>query len=237
MDQIIEFFKHLINPEWIIQNGGFYLILAIVFAETGLFIGFFLPGDSLLFIAGIYGEMLGESFFNMPLVVIMTLIAITGVLGNMVGYWFGRKSGPILFKRKDTFFFKKKHLWQAKEVYDKYGGGAIFVARFLPVVRTFAPIVAGIVGMERKKFMFWNIIGSFSWVFSMMLAGHYLDKAFPTLKNHLEWIIIIIVVITTLPVAIKFIFGKTTIHSHFDEFGNPIEIPPATKEKEEEIKS
>lgn len=237
MDQIIEFFKHLINPQWIIDHGGLYLILAIIFAETGLFVGFFLPGDSLLFIAGIYGGLLSESFFNMPFVVIMTMIALTGVIGNMVGFWFGRKSGPLLFKKKDTFLFRKKHLWQAKEFYDKYGGGAIFIARFLPVVRTFAPIVAGIVGMERKKFMFWNIVGSFSWVFSMMMAGHYLDKAFPNLKNHLEWIIIIIIVITTLPVAIKVIFGKTTIHAHFDEYGNPIEKPVEEEAVEEEKKS
>lgn len=234
MDQIIDFFKHILNPEWIIANGGYYLILAIIFAETGLFIGFFLPGDSLLFVAGIYAELLAESFFNMPLVVMMTIIAIMGVLGNIVGYWFGRKTGPILFKRKDSFLFKKKHLWQAKEVYDKYGGGAIFVARFLPIVRTFAPIIAGIVGMERKKFMFWNIVGSFTWVFSLMLAGHFLDKAFPTLKNHLEWIIVIIVVITTLPVAFKMIFGKSGIHAHFDEFGNPIETPKP--EEKEEVK-
>ncbi|WP_109698296.1 DedA family protein [Chitinophaga deserti] len=236
MDQIIEFFKHLINPEWIIENGGYYLILAIIFAETGLFVGFFLPGDSLLFVAGIYGERLAESFFNMPLVVAMTLIAIMGVLGNIVGYWFGRKSGPILFKRKDTWLFKKKHLWQAKEVYDKYGGGAIFVARFLPVVRTFAPIIAGIVGMERKKFMFYNIIGSFTWVFSLMLAGHFLGKAIPTLTDHLEWIIIIIVVLTTAPVLYKLVFGKSVIHSHFDEFGNPIEAPKEDEKEKEQIK-
>lgn len=233
MDQIIEFFKHLISPEWIIQHGGLYLILGIIFAETGLFVGFFLPGDSLLFVAGIYGEELSASFFNMPFVVVMALIAIMGILGNMVGFWFGKKSGPLLFKRKDTFLFKKKHLWQAKEVFDKYGAGAVFIARFLPVVRTFTPIVAGIVNMERKKFMFWNVVGSVAWVFSMMLAGHYLNKAFPNLKDHLEWIIIIIVVITTLPVIIKLVFGKSTIHDHFDEFGNPIEIP----EKKEEIKS
>lgn len=230
MDQLIEFFKHLINPQWIIDHGGLYLILGIIFAETGLFVGFFLPGDSLLFVAGIYGDLLSQSFFDMPFLVIMTLIALAGVIGNVVGFWFGRKSGPLLFKKKDTFFFRKKHLWQAKEFYDKYGGGAIFVARFLPVVRTFAPIVAGIVNMERRKFMFWNVIGSFAWVFSMMLAGHYLDKFFPDLKNHLEVIILIIILITTLPVLYKLVFGKTTIHSHFDEFGNPIEPPAKTEE-------
>ncbi|MEZ2445293.1 membrane-associated protein [Chitinophaga sp. W3I9] len=208
MDQIIEFFKHLINPSWIIEHGGLYLLLGIIFAETGLFIGFFLPGDSLLFVAGIYSEDLCRSFFDLPFVVIMFLIATAGVLGNMVGFWFGKKSGPILFKKKDTFFFRKKHLHQAHEFFVKYGGGAIFFARFLPIIRTFAPIVAGIVGMDGKKFMFFNIIGSFAWVFSMMLAGHYLDKAFPNLKDHLELIILVIVVITTLPVLIKVVFGK-----------------------------
>jgi len=213
MDQLIELFKHLINPQWIIEHGGLYLLLIIIFAETGLFVGFFLPGDSLLFVAGIYGGLISDSFYNVPFVVIMLMISIAGVMGNMVGFWFGLKSGPILFSRKDTFFFKKKHLYQAKEFYDKYGGGAIFLARFLPIIRTFAPIVAGIVKMERKKFMFFNIISSFSWVFSMMLAGHYLDKFFPTLKDHLELVVIILILITTLPVLLKLFFGKTK-HAH-----------------------
>jgi membrane-associated protein len=226
MDQIIELFKHLINPKWIIDHGGLYLLLAIVFAETGLFIGFFLPGDSLLFVAGIYGDLLSESFFNMPFFAIMTLIAVAGVLGNMVGFWFGRKSGPLLFSRKDTFFFKKKYLYQAKEFYEKYGGGAIFLARFLPIVRTFAPIVAGIVQMDRKKFMVFNIASSFTWVFSMMLAGHYLDKLFPNLKDHLEWIILVIILITTLPVIIKLVFGKIK-PQHQHEPVKPEEKDPA----------
>jgi membrane-associated protein len=213
MDQLIELFKHLINPKWIIEHGGIYLLLGIIFAETGLFVGFFLPGDSLLFIAGIYGGIISDNFYNVPFAVIMLMVAIAGVLGNMVGFWFGRKSGPLLFSRKDTFFFKKKYLYQAKEFYDKYGGGAIFFARFLPIIRTFAPIVAGIVQMERKKFMFFNIISSFAWVFSMMLAGHYLDKFFPTLKDHLELVVIILIIITTLPVLLKLFFGKTK-HVH-----------------------
>ncbi|WP_343693765.1 VTT domain-containing protein [Chitinophaga sp.] len=208
MDQFLELFKHLINPEWIINHGGLYLLLIIIFAETGLFVGFFLPGDSLLFVAGIYGGLLSNAFYDVPFLVIMIMIAVAGVLGNFVGFWFGRKSGPLLFSRKDTFLFKKRHLYQAKEFYDKHGGGAIFLARFLPIIRTFAPIVAGIVGMDRKKFMFFNIISSFTWVFSMMLAGHYLDKAFPSLKEHLELIVIILILITTLPVLIKLFFSK-----------------------------
>lgn len=213
MDQFIELFKHLINPAWIIEHGGLYLLLIIIFAETGLFVGFFLPGDSLLFLAGFYGSMLSASFYDMPLIVIMSMVAIAGIIGNAVGFWIGRKSGPLLFSRKDTLFFKKKHLYQAKELYDKHGGGAIFLARFMPIVRTFAPIVGGIVQMDKKKFMFYNIVSSFVWVFSMMLAGHYLGKAFPGLQKHLELIIIILILITTLPVLIKLFFGKTKHHA------------------------
>jgi membrane-associated protein len=130
----------------------------------------------------------------------------------MVGYWFGKKSGPFLFHRKDTFFFKKKYLFQAKEFYEKHGGQAIVFARFLPIIRTFAPIIAGVVVMTRSKFMFYNIIGCIAWVFTMLMAGHYLDKFFMNsfgldLKKHLELIILIIVVITTLPVIYKIFFG------------------------------
>ena len=154
----------LLQPQWYIDNGGLWFVLFIVFAETGLFAGFFLPGDSLLFVAGIYSYELVESglgfsggaFIN--LLILGLIISIAGILGNFVGYWFGRKSGPFLFERKDTFFFRKKYLFQAKDFYDKHGGGAIVMARFLPIVRTFAPIVAGIVGMEKKKFTYYNTI-------------------------------------------------------------------------------
>jgi len=212
--------KDLLLPEFYINNGGLWLILFIVFAETGLMVGFFLPGDSLLFVAGIYSKMLihsiipgglGSDFAD--LMVLFVLISICGILGNMAGYWFGRQGGPFLFERKDTFFFKKKHLFQAKDFYDKHGGQAIVFARFLPIVRTFAPIIAGVVQMERKKFMFYNIIGCLAWVFTMLIAGHYLDKLFMKefgldLKQHLELIVIGIILITTLPVLYKLFFGK-----------------------------
>ena len=175
--------KDFLNPEFYIQHGGLWLFLFIVFAETGLFAGFFLPGDSLLFVAGIYSNELAAELFQFDndlinLVLIALLVILSGVLGNMVGYWFGAASGPFLFSRNDTFFFKKKHLFAAKEFYDKHGGGAIVFARFLPIIRTFAPIIAGIVRMERHKFTLYNIIGSISWAFSMLFAGHYLYKFF-----------------------------------------------------------
>ncbi len=212
--------RDLLNPEFYINNGGLWVMMFIVFAETGLMVGFFLPGDSLLFVAGIYSQNLvdrvipggtGSDFAD--LMILLVLVAAAGILGNMVGYWFGRKSGAFLYSRKDTWIFKKKHLYRAKEFYDKHGGQAIVFARFLPIIRTFAPIVAGIVQMDRKKFMAYNVFGSVAWVFSMLMAGHYLDKFFLRkfgldLKQHLEFIVIGIVLVTTLPVIYKLFFGK-----------------------------
>lgn len=224
MIQLLAFtFKDLLNPDFYINNGCLWLILFLVFAETGLMIGFFLPGDSLLFLAGIYSRMLinsvipsglGSDFAD--LLVLFVLITVCGIIGNMVGYWFGKKGGPYLFERKDSFFFKRKYLIQAKEFYDKHGGQAIVFARFLPIVRTFAPIIAGIVQMERKKFMYYNVLGCMAWVFTMLFAGHYLDKLFIRefgfdLKQHLELIVIGIILITTLPVIYKIFFGKRKI--------------------------
>lgn len=212
--------KDLLNPLFYIKNGGLWLLLFIVFAETGLMVGFFLPGDSLLFVAGIYSTKLIATFPTgdtgsdlVNLIILWILIATCGIIGNMAGYWFGKQSGPFLFTRKDTFFFKRKHLLRAKGFYDKHGGQAIVFARFLPIIRTFAPIVAGIVQMEKKKFILYNIIGCVSWVFSMLFAGHYLQRLFVRkfnfdLTKHLEPIVIVIVLITTLPVIYKLFFGK-----------------------------
>ena len=208
--------------EWIIHNGGLYFLLFVIFAETGLFVGFFLPGDSLLFAAGIYMSDLAREFFGLHWMFIIILVIAASVLGNYVGYWFGRKTGPLLFERRETWLFKRKHLLRAKEFYDQYGKGTIFLAKFLPIIRTFAPIVAGIVKMDRKTFVFYNIIGSICWVTSMMLGGYFLqswvEKRFGySLKDHIEVITIVIILITTLPVLYKLFFGskkeKTTTHS------------------------
>ncbi len=209
--------KDFLNPEFYIQHGGLWLFLFIVFAETGLFAGFFLPGDSLLFVAGIYSNELAAELFNLNndllnLLLLALLVIFSGVLGNMVGYWFGAASGSYLFRKEDTFFFKKKHLLTAKDFYDKHGGGAIVFARFLPIIRTFAPIIAGIVRMEKHKFTFYNIVGCIAWAVIMLFAGHYLYKFFLNqfgfdLKERLEIIVLGIIFITTAPVLIKLI-GK-----------------------------
>lgn len=216
--------KDLVNPMFYIIYGGLWLLLFIVFAETGLFVGFFLPGDSLLFVAGIYSNNLGHEFLKnfglgqwryewIDLFILVTLISLAGILGNAVGYWFGRRIGPTMFHWRDRFLFKKKYLYDAHEFYEKHGGGAVIFARFLPIVRTFAPIIAGIVGMDKKKFSFFNIVGCIAWVFSMIMGGHFLQKWITSqfgfdLKKHLEIIILIIVVVTTAPVLIKLLSGK-----------------------------
>src|SRR5688572_8438869 len=154
--------------EWIIEYGGLYILLLVIFAETGLFVGFLFPGDSLLFAAGIYVDDLADEFFAVHWSIILIMVMIASILGNMVGYWFGCKAGPLLYERRETWLFKRKHLVRATEFYHQYGKTTIFLAKFLPIIRTFAPIVAGIVKMHRPTFMFYNIVGSIAWVSSMM---------------------------------------------------------------------
>ena len=226
--------KDLLNPEFYIKMGGFWLILFIIFAETGLFVGFFLPGDSMLFISGIYAkEIIAETFGSfggdfIDTTILASCVAIAAIIGNEVGYFFGRKAGPALYKKEDTFLFKKKYLFQAHDFFEKHGSLAVIMARFLPVVRTFTPIVAGIVQMDKKKFLRDNIIGAILWSFSLIYAGHYLDKLFREefnvdLKSKLEYIIITIVLVTTLPVIFKFFFGKQPAEVVVDEIEEVLE--------------
>lgn len=219
MQILLEFhWTNLLQPQFYIEHGGLWLILFVVFAETGLFAGFFLPGDSLLFVAGIYSTNLANEFIPtgnevFDLLLIMLLISMAGILGNSAGYWFGKKVGPAMYTWKENMFFKQRYLQQAHEFYEKHGGGAIIVARFIPIVRTFAPIVAGIVQMDKKKFGFFNIVGCFAWVGSMLFAGHFLQKWILSqfgfdLKDHLEVIVLGIVAVTTAPVIMKLVFNK-----------------------------
>lgn len=216
--------KDILNPMFYIKYGGLWLLLFIIFAETGLLFGFFLPGDSLLFVAGIYSSNLAHEFLKifglgsvqnewLDLVVLCGLLSVVGILGNMVGYWTGKKVGHAMYNWNDNFIFKKRYLHEAHEFYEKHGVVAIVFARFLPFIRTFAPIIAGIVDMDRKKFMYFNIVGCFAWVISMIFAGHFLqiwvmNQFGIELKDKLELIVIIIIVVTTAPVFWKLIFGK-----------------------------
>jgi membrane-associated protein len=213
MHDLIELVKELMNAEklaaLVMQYGGLYLVALIIFAETGLFVGFFLPGDSLLFVTGL---MIANSKNPTPsdplnLLYWIALITVAGIIGNSVGYWFGRKTGPVLFEKRDTLLFKRKHVQQAHDFYEKRGGGAVILARFLPIVRTFAPIVAGVVNMDRKKFFYYNVLGSVLWVASMIFAGYFLGEN-EWVKHNFEKIVIGLIVVTTGPVLFKMFFGK-----------------------------
>lgn len=213
------------NPEFYINlkiSGvpiGIYVVLFIVFAETGLFAGFFLPGDTLLFLAGIYSTELMSTIITIEndfanLAILSSLVALAGITGNTFGYWFGSKSGYYLYNKEDTFWFKKKYLVESRIFFEKHGGRAIIFARFVPIIRTFAPIIAGIVGMEKKKFMFFNILSSFLWAFTLIFAGHYLNDLFMAefginLKDHIEIIVLSIVAITTVPLLLNYLKKKT----------------------------
>ena len=217
--------KQLFNPEFyiLLEFGGIkiglFVVLFIVFAETGLLAGFFLPGDSLLFLCGIYSAGLLQSLATgigfLDVVILSGMISIVGIFGNMAGYWFGAKSGNYLYNKEDNFLFKKKYLIQSHDFFEKYGSKAIVFARFLPIVRTFAPVIAGIAKMDKKKFMFYNILGSIIWSFVLIFAGHYLYELFLKqfqidLKHYIEYIVVGIILISTLPVFIKMISKPKT---------------------------
>ncbi|RKE55688.1 DedA family protein [Sphingobacterium detergens] len=209
MDVFFEFLNNLTNPDWIVSHGGLYLLLFIIFAETGILIGFFLPGDPILFIAGmIVSNMSISPSEQVPtLLYWIVLVSLAAILGNFVGYWCGKVFGKRIMSMEDSWFFKKSYIFKAQEFYEKRGGGAIVLARFLPIVRTFAPIVAGIVGMEFRKFVLYNVIGAVVWAGSLVTLGYLLGENV-WVKENLELVIIVIVLIATAPVIIKAFTSK-----------------------------
>lgn len=211
MEIIFESFQHLLDPDWIMHNGGLYLVLIILFIETGVFFGFFLPGDPLLFISGMViasaegAYPFSTEVLNLPFW--MVLFTASTIMGNFLGYWSGNKFSHVFNREEDTWFLKRKHMDAAKEFYASKGGFAISIARFLPIVRTFAPIVAGTVKMDYKTFTFYNILGAILWVVSLTGLGYLLGDN-PWVKSNLEYIILGIVVLVTAPVIYRLIFKK-----------------------------
>ncbi len=207
MENFWEYLRTLTEAESIISSGGFYLLLIVVFAETGLFFGFFLPGDYLLFLAGILSA---AGIIQVPIYTLVLSLIGAGILGNYAGYWFGYRTGPVLFSKNDSLFFKKRYIAVAEEFYDKYGGMALILGRFFPIVRTFAPIFAGVVKVDIKKFTIYNIIGSYAWVTTLTLAGYFLGRRFPHLKDYLQYIVIGLIIVTTVPLIFAFVKKKLT---------------------------
>ncbi len=195
MDSIWDLFK----PEELIRFGGLALLLIIIFLENGIFFGFFLPGDSLLFTAGLlaYPEV---GVLDVSLEHLILYIGLAAIGGYYAGYFFGYKTGEALYKRKDTLFFKKQYIITAEVFYKKYGGVALVLGRFLPIVRTFAPILAGIVKVRPIVFFMFNIVGAFLWPLTIVTAGYYVGKIFPNALDYLNYIIIGFIVVTSVPV-------------------------------------
>jgi membrane-associated protein len=209
MEGIMDFLRQLVNPESIIHYGGIYLLLIVVFAETGLFIGFFLPGDSLLFTAGL---LCSTGILEVHPILLVILIIVAAVTGNMVGYSFGKTVGPLLFKRKSGLFFRQEHLVAAHEFYIKHGKITIILSRFLPIVRTFAPIIAGIVKLEYHRFFLYSFIGAFLWVSILVLTGYFMGVYLPGTRDYLEYIVIFLIVITSIPFVYNYIRNKLKKH-------------------------
>ena len=191
----------MFNPESLIRYGGMLVIFLVVFGQTGLFFCFFLPSGALLFTAGVFVATgaLPNSIFA-----VCSLLVIASFLGNITGYWFGWKTGPLLYKRKDSRFFKKEHLQIAASFYKKYGGIALTAGLFFPIIRTFAPIVAGMIGIRLRRFMLFTFTGSVLWILSFVLAGYFLGSI-TVLKGYLNYIIIFIILAVTTPIIIGII--------------------------------
>lgn len=204
---MLDFLKQLTDPESIIKYGGFGLLLFVIFAETGLLIGFFLPGDNLIFIAGLLCATKPE-LMNVSFPVALTGMMSAAIVGNVFGFWFGKKSGEKLYSRKDSFLFKKKHVDITKAYYDKHGGKTLVLGRFLPIIRTFAPILAGVIKIDFKKFMLYNIVGAVTWTGSIASIAFFLGKQFPQIENYLGYIFISLIVLTALPIVFTAIKSK-----------------------------
>jgi membrane-associated protein len=188
----------LTDVQGLIQWGGTLMVCAIVFAETGLFVGFFLPGDSLLVTAGIFAAM---RLLSLPWLLVGA--SVCAIVGDQVGYWIGRRAGQALYRRENSFFFRKQHLQRAHDFYEKYGGKTIVLARFVPLVRTFAPAVAGAANMNYRRFVSYNVVGGVLWVWSMLLTGYFLSSVIPNVDKNIELVIVIVVVLSILPAVIE----------------------------------
>ncbi len=208
MENIKEFFAILLDSEKLIAYGGLTLLLLIIFAETGLFFGFLFPGDALLITAGL---LCSTATFDVNIFLLLTSVSIAAILGNIIGYATGKYFGKKLFTKEDSIFFKKKHLEITRDYFHKYGGAALIVGRFLPVVRTFAPIMAGASEISFMRFSIYNVLGAIIWVWSLIPLGFLLGKQFPLLVNEVEYIFLFVAVVTSLVFLIGYIKQKRRV--------------------------
>jgi membrane-associated protein len=210
MDSLYELFhqiKQYLDPKTI-AGAGYFVLFFVIFAETGLAAGFFLPGDSLLVVAGLFAARGDLNVF-----ILLVTLFVAAVVGDAVGYYSGLKMGPHIFKREKSLLFRPSHLQKAQGFYDKYGGKTIIIARFVPIVRTFAPIVAGAAKMPYRRFVVFNVAGGFLWVSTMILSGYFLGSLLKSrfginLDEHIEWVVVIVVALSLLPPAIEYLKSR-----------------------------
>ncbi len=203
MEFVWDLFHRIYDVEFLVRTGGLVALMIIVFVETGLLVGFFLPGDSLLVTAGIFA-----AHGHLDLLTLNTTLSLAAIAGDSVGYGIGLRTGPKIFSRENSLFFNRKHLISAKEFYDRHGGFTIFIARFMPIVRTFAPVVAGVGAMQYRKFIAYNVFGGMFWVLTTTLAGYFLGKSIPNIQERIHVVIVIVIALSLLQGAIKFVLER-----------------------------
>jgi membrane-associated protein len=209
LESILHFFRSLYDPEGLrelIRSGGAPLVCTIVFVETGFFVGFFLPGDSLLVTAGIFAA---GGFLQLRW--LLTPVMFCAIVGDQIGYWIGRTAGPALYRREDSLFFRRSHLQRAHEFYEKYGGRAVIFARFVPIVRTFCPPVAGAARMPYLRYLIFDIFGGMFWVGAMILGGYFLGRSVPNVGQRIHYVIAVVVVLSVLPAVISIVRARRAV--------------------------
>ena len=209
LESLLHFLRSLYDPEGLkelIRSGGAPLVCTIVFVETGFFVGFFLPGDSLLVTAGIFAAA-----GVVPLRWLLLPVMGCAIVGDQIGYWIGRTAGPALYKREDSLFFRRSHLQRAHDFYEKYGGRAVIFARFVPIVRTFCPPVAGAACMPYPRYLLFDIFGGMFWVGAMILGGYFLGRTVPNIGQRIHYVIAVVVVASVLPAVISILRARRAV--------------------------
>jgi membrane-associated protein len=203
MHQLIDWFHRLTNVRELISWGGYIGLTTVIFSETGLLVGFFLPGDSLMVTAGLFAA-LGQ--FDVYLLGL--LLSIASIAGNTSGYYIGRATGHALYARPDSLLFKRKHLLKAHEFYERHGGATVLIARFMPIVRTFVPVVAGVADMNLGRYTLFNIVGGLLWVWGMLFTGYFLGRYIPGIDRHIDVVILAVIALSLIPGAIAWMRAR-----------------------------
>ena len=208
LDSIRQLIHSIYDVEGIIRWGGPFLVCGIVFIETGFFVGFFLPGDSLLVTAGVFAAA-----GTVPLRWLLAPVMLCAIAGDQIGYWIGRGAGASLYRREDSFFFRRKHLERAHEFYEKYGGKTVILARFIPIIRTFCPPVAGAAGMPYARYLTYDICGGILWVATTILGGFFLGRTIPNISGKIHYVIAVVIFLSILPAIISILRARSAVRT------------------------